>query len=296
MKITHSKILNALDIDRRKFLKSAGAIALLSCFWRQIEQVAKADAANRKVLFLFFPHGSPKEAEFFPTVGSLDADLKGVLAPLNAFKSKMTVIGKMGGAMLSDYGHSGGNNATLTGAVQRGAGGGGVPYTPGAPSIDWLIAKALGQPPLVLGANANSGARHCISWSSADAAGMTPCEKSPIKAFTGVYGMAPTGMNCAPVAQAPAQSPMQNPGNPAAVFSTEASILDVVAKDIVQMKASLPSWSRTVFDEQLQTIRDLEVQAKAPKLNLQSLQLEGTADCAAEPFGFAATADRHAEL
>ena len=141
MKITHSNILNALDIDRRKFLKSAGAIALLNCFWHQIEQVAIADAANRNVLFLFFPHRSPKEAEFFPTVGSRDADLKGVLALLNAFKSKMTVLGKMGGAMLSDYGHIGGNNATLTGAGQRGAGGGGVPYTPGAPSIIGSLQK-----------------------------------------------------------------------------------------------------------------------------------------------------------
>lgn len=304
MKITNSNILHALNYDRRKFLKSAGAIALLNCFWNQIEQIASADAANRKVLFLFFPHGSPQEAEFFPTPGALDADLKGVLAPLNAFKSKMTVLGKMGGAMLSDYGHNGGNNATLTGAGQRGSGGGGVPYTPGAPSIDWLIAKALGQSPLVLGANANTGARHCISWSSADAAGMTPCEKSPIKAFTGVYGMTPTGMNCAPLAQAPtqnsgqnpAQNPTQNPETPKPFFSAEASILDVVAKDIVQMKSALPSWSRTVFDEQLQTIRDLEVQAKAPKLNLQSFQLEGTADCATEPTGFDAIADRHAEL
>ena len=73
MKITNSNILRALNYDRRKFLESAGAIALLNCFWRQIEQIASADAANRKVLFLFFPHGSPQEAEFFPTAGSLYA-------------------------------------------------------------------------------------------------------------------------------------------------------------------------------------------------------------------------------
>lgn len=245
---------------RRRFLKLAGAGGLLAPFFDQLQLAIAADAPTRRVAFVFFPHGTPDTSGFWPGAGPLN-NLTGVMAPLQAHKGRMLIIGGLRSGLEQGYGHSGANTAVLTGRGSNKKDGG--YYTPNAPSADWIIARALKAEPLVVGHKTSAGERLLVSWSDTTKAGATAPINDPAEGFKRVFGRAPTAGTCTTGATGGGLVAPTGPsaGPPSAAAS--ANVLDVVAGDLTALKRALPSWSRSVLDDQLDAINELQAKAKA---------------------------------
>ena len=98
----------------------------------------------------------------------------------------MLMIGGLSSGLEKGYGHSGGNTAVLTGRGSSDRDG--DYYNPRAASADWIIARKLGQEPLVLGQKVSAGARLLISWSEPTKAGATAPINDPAEGFKRVFG------------------------------------------------------------------------------------------------------------
>jgi hypothetical protein len=131
-------------LRRRMFLGAMG-LGLAAPLAFKMSRLAVAQAAGRpqRLLIIYIPHGMPDE-HFMPIAGA-DGALNllpsplGVLAPLEPYKSYLTVlrgIGMNGGAS-----NHAAIRATLTG----------FPEGAGSDSIDSLIANSLGVPSYALG-------------------------------------------------------------------------------------------------------------------------------------------------
>jgi hypothetical protein len=99
---------------RRRFLHLSASCGMLAPFFNQLQSIAATGQAERRVAFVFFPHGTPDTSGFWPGAGPL-GNLTGVLAPLAQHKSKMLIVGGLGSGLEKGYGHQGGNTAALTG-------------------------------------------------------------------------------------------------------------------------------------------------------------------------------------
>jgi hypothetical protein len=239
---------------RRRFLRLAAAGGLLTPFFDQLEALASTGTPQRRVAFVFFPHGTPNTSGYWPGAGPLGT-LTGVLAPLAAHKDRMLIVGGLGSGLEKGYGHNGGNTAVLTGRGSSDKDGGF--FIPKSPSADWLIARHLKQEPLVLGQRVSSGARLLISFSEPSKAGAVTPVNDVGEAFKRVFGRAANAGMCTTsggLAPPPANQAPPPGGSPA--------VLDVVAQDLKALKAELPSFSRTVLDDQLDAINDLHLKAK----------------------------------
>lgn len=237
---------------RRRFLHLTAAGGLLAPFFNQLESLAATNAVPRKVAFVFFPHGTPDTSGFWPGAGPLST-LNGVLAPLEAHRNRMLIVGGLGSGLEKGYGHSGGNTAVLTGRGSSDKDGGF--YIPRSPSADWLIARQLKQEPLVLGQKVSSGARLLVSWSEPKQSGAVTPTNDVGEAFKRVYGRPAAAGQCT----AGGGLTVPVPG----VSAGDANVLDVVAADLNALKNALPSFSRNTLDDQLDAISDLQVKAKA---------------------------------
>ncbi len=244
--------MQSLLKTRRRFLHLS-ATGLLAPFFRQMHALAATQQAQRRVAFVFFPHGTPNTSGFWPGEGAL-ASVSGVLGPLQAVKNRMLIVGGLGSGLEKGYGHQGGNTAALTGRGSNLKEDGF--YIPYSPSADWLIARHLGQEPLVLGQKVSSGVRHLVSWSAPNRAGAVRPVNEPNEGFKRVFGRDPAAGTC--TSEGGLQVPTEGGG-----AGASTNVLDVVAADLKALKASLPSWSRSTLDDQLDAISDLQVQAKA---------------------------------
>lgn len=244
--------MNSILKTRRRFLRVAGAGALLAPFFDQLQSLAATNAVPHKVAFVFFPHGTPNTSGYWPGEGALGS-LTGVLAPLQAHKGRMLIVGGLGAGLEKGYGHQGGNTAVLTGRGSSDKDGGF--YIPRSPSADWLIARQLKQEPLVLGQKVSSGSRLLISWSEPKQTGAVTPTNDVGEAFKRVYGRSATAGTCTAGGGLSAPSP--------ATMAGDVNVLDVVAEDLKALKAALPSFSRSTLDDQLDAISDLQTQAKA---------------------------------
>ena len=56
--VQRPSLLATKHASRRTLLKASASCILLAPFLRELENVAFAQAASRKVVFLFFPHGT----------------------------------------------------------------------------------------------------------------------------------------------------------------------------------------------------------------------------------------------
>jgi|GEM_PF-5731122 len=95
---------------RRRFLQLSASSGLLAPFFNQLQSIAATGQAERRVAFVFFPHGTPETSGFWPGAGPLGS-LTGVLEPLAQHKSKMLIVGGLGSGLEKGYGHQGGNTA-----------------------------------------------------------------------------------------------------------------------------------------------------------------------------------------
>jgi Protein of unknown function (DUF1552) len=239
---------------RRRFLHLSASCGMLAPFFNQLQSIAATGQAERRVAFVFFPHGTPDTSGFWPGAGPL-GNLTGVLAPLAQHKSKMLIVGGLGSGLEKGYGHQGGNTAALTGRGTNVKEDG--YYIPASASADWLIARHLKQEPLVLGQKASAGVRHLVSWSDANKAGATTPVNDVAEAFKRVYGRVAAAGECTTSGGLTTPTPM--PGG----SRLAPNVLDTVAGDLNALKQALPSWSRTTLDDQLDAIADLRKQAAA---------------------------------
>lgn len=246
--------MNSLAKTRRRFMHLTAGAGLLAPFFKQVQVLAATDMAQRKVAFVFFPHGTPNTSGYWNGEGPL-TELKGVMASLQAHRSKMLMVGGLSSGLEKGYGHSGGNTAALTGRGSSEQDGGF--YTPKCASIDWTIAKQLQQEPLVLGQKVSSGARLLVSWSDPSKAGAVTPVNDVAEAFKRVFGRPAAAGTCATSGglAAPPSVQTTSVGSP--------NVLDVVAADLKALKAELPSWSRATLDDQLTAVNELQVKAKA---------------------------------
>ncbi len=239
---------------RRRFLRLTMAGAVLAPFFDQLEALCATDAPQKRVAFVFFPHGTPVTSGYWPGEGPLGT-LTGVMGPLASHKSRMLVVGGLSSGLEKGYGHSGANTAVLTGRGSSDKDG--DYYNPLAASADWIIARQLGQEPLVLGQKVSPGARLLISWSQPGKAGATAPINDPAEGFKRVFGRSAQPGMCSQTGGlvSPPAAGLAPVGSPA--------IFDAVAGDIKALKAELPSWSRTVLDDQLDAMTELQGKAVA---------------------------------
>ena len=265
---------------RRRFLHFTAAGGILAPFFNQLQALAATNAVPKKVAFVFFPHGTPDTSGFWPGEGPL-ASLNGVLAPLQAHRNRMLVVGGLGSGLEKGYGHSGGNTAVLTGRGSSNKDGGF--YIPMSPSADWLIARQIKQEPLVLGQKVSSGARLLISWSEPKQAGAVTPTNDVGEAFKRVYGRTAAAGECTTGGGLTAPAPVSSAG--------DANVLDVVVADLNALKASLPTFSRSTLDDQLDSISDLQAKAKAVGSAPKPMAPSGTGGGTSEGCYAAGTSD-----
>lgn len=243
--------MNSILKTRRRFLRVAGAGALLAPFFDQLQSLAATNAVPHKVAFVFFPHGTPNISGYWPGEGALGT-LTGVLAPLQVHRNRMLIVGGLSAGLEKGYGHQGGNTAVLTGRGSSDKDGGF--YIPRSASADWLIARQLKQEPLVLGQKVSSGARLLISWSEPKQTGAVTPTNDVGEAFKRVYGRTAMPGTCTAGGGLAVPTPTTMIG--------DTNVLDVVAEDLKALKAALPAFSRSTLDDQMDAISDLQTQAK----------------------------------
>jgi hypothetical protein len=175
---------SSVRLPRRVFLHALGAGAALSAL---APTIATAQGARRPVrLFMMFvPHGFPLE-HFDPVDadGTLNLSAKGIggFSPFEPYRSSVTVLRGVG--MANGASNHMAIRAALTGfpegATSRGA---------SVDSIDYVIAKALGVVPHVLGAQPykKSESWSVNSWLNRHGGAWVRPIESPIEAAAGLF-------------------------------------------------------------------------------------------------------------
>ncbi|MBC7659139.1 MAG: DUF1552 domain-containing protein [Chitinophagaceae bacterium] len=178
-------------MERRLFLKGTGGVIfglpiLESLFWARKAQAATTPPPY--AIFLYQPMGPEKDTWWPSTTGKLTKDTlagRGV-EPLADYLDKLLIIKGLGHGNEEHFNagdHGEGVAMTLSAARVDFGGGGETNAKSLGPSIDSVIAKALGGSPLNLGAPDGGGIS--ISWSAAKVENAP--EYDPLKAYKTLF-------------------------------------------------------------------------------------------------------------
>jgi len=254
-------------MDRRRFLKGLGACIALPAMnsllpSRLLATAAAAQLATTatgaplRTAFVFFPNGAIP-SQWWPTGGLTDFALQGTLAPLEAMRSHIQVLGGLAQENAnagSDGGgdHARGNAVFLTGVrINKSA----TDVRAGI-SIDQAIANEVGHltrfPSLELTCDLNRKSADCdsgyscayqynISWQSPTTP-MTP-ENNPRLVFERLFGAGAHGDR--------AENALRR-------MQERRSVLDFVMDDAKRMQGRLDFGDRAKLDQYLTGIRDIE--------------------------------------
>jgi len=126
------------QLARRTFLKAIGiGIAAPLAFKMSKLAVAQSTARPTRLFIFFLPHGAPNEHWEVGADMALDANGVGILSPLDPYKKYLTVLRGVGNNVSTNHEAI----PSVLSGVKLGA----------APSVDYLVATALGTTPHVLG-------------------------------------------------------------------------------------------------------------------------------------------------
>lgn len=252
-------------LSRRSFLQAAGLgagfLPLLDA------DLALGQAANypKRLITITWTNGIVPTS-FYPPAGALSGTLPALLAPLEAYKSKMLMF-RLGNRTASPFdikvmvdaaqeynGHQS-YPALLTGTWKSGTASNG-------PSIDTLIAADLvskgahKSPQLNLGARPYSSA---TSWKSAGTKNTQVTD--PWKIASTLFAGVPLTPGATPLPPPTTGTPTASSAE--ALRLRRASVLDFVAQDLQRFTTKLGTEDRAKVQNHLEAIRELETKLSA---------------------------------
>jgi hypothetical protein len=251
-------------LSRRAVLRGLGATVALPLLDAMVPAgtalAQTAAAAKTRLGFIYFPHGAVQNNTIFgpevngwqPDKDGRDFDLKSSLEPLAPFRDRLTVLSNID----NDPGRSSSVHAIVPGtwlSCVRPA----KKVTPdGGVTIDQIAGRHIGQetpfPTLEVATERGwadgscDGAYGCAfgnTLSFADGKTPLPMEYNAHKLFTRLFGGGET------------------PEERALIAEDRASLLDFVTEDAKRMSATLGAADRSVLDDYLQNVREIERRA-----------------------------------
>jgi hypothetical protein len=239
-------------LARRTFLRGAGAavaLPLLEAMIPASTALAQTAAAPKpRMGFIYFPHGAIMN-QWTPEKEGSDFELSTILKPLEPFKKQLTIVsGLENKAAIAPPVHALSPGTWLSGVAPR------KTQDPwGGVTIDQLAAQHLGQdtpfPSLEIAVEARGGGGSCDREYGCSYAGTIsfrtpstplPMETDPRKLFQRLFGQGDTP---------------QERRNIARQYS---SILDLVSEEASQLQRTLGTRDRTVLNDYLETVREIE--------------------------------------
>jgi hypothetical protein len=260
-------------ISRRTVLKGAGvslALPLLDAMVPAATALAQTAATPKlRTGFFYIPHGAimhntshgPTMDRWTPSGAGADFKLSAILSPLEPFKKYVSSFGNLENRASAGSVHTL-NPATWLSATRPDGTGS---HAHMAPTIDQLIAKAIGQdtplPSLEVASettvqSAAGGGGNYTTLSFRDASSPLPMEYNPRKIFLQLFGEGDT------------------PEERAFVVRQARSVLDLISDRTKKLQNELGNNDRAVLDGYLETVREIERRAdKAEASNLSSLKI-----------------------
>jgi hypothetical protein len=252
-------------LRRRTFVGASAAVAggaVALPFTRMLEggrAGAQEAALPKRLLVVFSPNGT-WPAEWTPDGGETDFTFRRILAPLEAHRSRVLVLG--GVSMLSTDrgpgdGHQKGMGHVLTGVpLLPGDTMGGCDSCPPASwasdlSIDQAVANHIGDDTrfrsLELAAQVSDTANVWTRMCYRAASEPLPPEASPWRAFARVFGDAEI-----------------DPESARRRLALRQSVLDHNLAELTTLRTRLPAADRARLDSHLTTVREIEMRIAAP--------------------------------
>ena len=260
-------------ISRRAVLKGAGvavALPLLDAMVPACTALAQTAAAPKlRTGFFYIPHGAimgntahgPAMDKWTPGGAGADFKLSPILSPLEPYKKYVISFGNLENKASAGSVHTL-NPATWLSATRPDGTGS---HAHMAPTIDQLIAKAIGQdtplPSLEVASettvqSAAGGGGSYTTLSFRDPESPLPMEYNPRKIFLQLFGEGDT------------------PEERAFISRQTHSVLDLISESTKKFQAQLGNNDKAVLDGYLETVRELERRAqKAGATNLSSLKI-----------------------
>jgi hypothetical protein len=238
-------------LQRRTFLRSAFAtlsLPLLDAMIPASTALAQTAAVSApRMGFFYFPHGAVM-SNWTPDTAGSDFALKSILAPLEKYKSHLTIVSNLENKRAAGPVHAITPGTWLTGATPR------VSHEPyGGITIDQLAAQKIGQetplPSIEVATETSGAAGACDRAFGCSYAGTIsfrtpstplPMENNPRKLFQTMFGV---GDNAAERERLGKQS---------------ASILDLMLTEASDLSKKLGASDRVVLNDYLETVREVE--------------------------------------
>jgi hypothetical protein len=246
---THS--VKAFRVGRRSMLRGLGSIAvalpLLDVMEPTKRAQAQASGAIKRFIVMFSQSGTVYD-QWLPSGSERDFQLSPILAPLEAFKSDIVVVGGLRNqAAQSGPGddHSKGMGTILTGTnlIDNGT------LIAGGISLDQQIANALAGATKFksIEAGVQAGSGHITSYLTHAGTGQAlPAESDPARVYDRIFSdFAP------PSADASAPSPSE-------LLARKQSVLDAVLDSYSSLLPRVSSGDRVKLEAHLDNIRGIE--------------------------------------
>ena len=271
-------------ISRRTVLKGAGvslALPLLDAMLPAATALGQTAAAPKlRAGFFYIPHGAimhntahgPAMDKWTPSGAGADFKLSPILSPLEPYKKYVSSFANLENKASAGSVHTL-NPATWLSATRPNTSGSRAQM---APTIDQLIAKAIGQdtplPSLEVAAettvqSAAGGGGSYTTLSFRDADSPLPMEYNPRKVFLQLFGEG------------------DNEEERAFIARQRNSILDLIRDRTKKLQGQLGNNDRAVLDGYLETVREIERRAqKAGSSNLSSLKIPNAPEGPQEDF------------
>lgn len=220
------------NISRRAALQVGGAALAASPFVPVLEVQGQAD--NTKRVIFFSSHNGTVINEFFPDDVGDDFELNRILAPLNAYKDRMSIVG---GTELIP--HPGGAHRAHGKVLTNKKSDNQDDRDAKGPSVDHVIAQRIGgdTPMRSLHLGIRNLGRGGIFWRGAN--DIIPAEEDPRRSFESVFGNG---------------DPIEMEG----IRIHRQSVIDRVNADFTNLRASLGTADQQILDQHLTSVRELE--------------------------------------
>jgi hypothetical protein len=241
-------------LDRRAFLRGAGAALSLPLLDAMVPAFAAPTKAPRRFGLVYCPNGMLME-NWWPSAPGRDYALSPILKPLAAFRDDFVILGGISQDVAyprpgegDNAPHERAGGAFLTGAHPIRGGGAGI-------SVDQIMAKELGRetqlPSLEIGLHDTDVVGQCekgwscavlrtLSWKSPTTP--LPIENNPRGVFERLFG----------------DSESNDPAERRARIEQDRSLLDSVREAAASLMKSIGSTDRAKVSEYLDAIRDVE--------------------------------------
>lgn len=252
-----------MSVSRRRFLQAGaglGAGTMLYGSWLQRMQVEAAGGATKR--FIFYTTGNGVGTSIFDSEvrSPTDFDLPPVCAPLERYKSEVTVVK----ALACPYGDDLHGKGYYSTTMQPS----GEDFQPGGPSIDRYIAQEIGSSDafssIALAYLYKQASRLIAYCMSADARDQPfPGEWDPVAAYQRIFATIGGSADDQLAARR--------------ALERQQSVLDFVAQDSAAMQRQLGGYERQKLEQFEGSLRELEQQ-------LEMLKDSGSMSQACAPF------------